>query len=92
MTALFMGANVLFGANLLWQQRRKRRPNRRQWGLAAIAASVLACAWAVWWWRRRQQLSAGDDDVECDERAREVGVSKAEVQAGSREQGAGSRV
>ena len=54
MATLFLGANILvFGANVLLQQRRERRPSRRQWGVAAVAAAVAACAWAMWWRRAR---------------------------------------
>ena len=94
-TALFLGANMIFGANVLLQQRRARRPNRRQWGVAAVTAAVAACAWAVWW-RRAQKAAAAQAaaqlsaeaaercDMESDTREREAGDSSTEVQPGRR--------
>ncbi|KAJ1489272.1 hypothetical protein T484DRAFT_1780329 [Baffinella frigidus] len=84
-----MAAGILaVGSTVLLQQ----RPNRRQWGLAAVAAAgaaaVAACAWAVWraravWCARSQRQVSGRDaaarsDVGSDEREREAGGSRAQ--------------
>ena len=63
MATLFLGANILgFGANVLLQQR--RRPSRRQWGVASVAAAVAACAWALWWRRARARQRLASSGLE----------------------------